>query len=147
MARVNRVFYASSRVRTRNLTARSFFRRVIRSVISNRSQSWTNRKRSSRSSRKRCSQPSICSRNLRRSTPNLPNRWMMTRCQNSSNVRARFRKSWITPMPGISIRGLRWRWTRSDARRRMRSSVHCQAVKNAASPCAACCCKSPTFCS
>ena len=40
-----------------------------------------------------------------------------------SNARAKFRKSSITPTPGTSIRGLRWRWTRFAARRPTPSSA------------------------
>ena len=37
-----------------------------------------------------------------------------------------------------------WRWTPCAARPRMRRSARSPAVKNAASPSAGCCCKSPT---
>ena len=49
-------------------------------------------------------------------------------------------------MLGISIRGLRWRWTLCDVRRRRRRSRICRVVRNAALHCVVYCYKNLTFC-
>ena len=62
-----------------------------------------------------------------------------------SSARQRFRTNSTPPAPGTSIQNSRWRWMRCDARRRKHRSRFSPAARNAASRCAACSCRNPTF--
>ena len=62
-----------------------------------------------------------------------------------SGARRRCRTNWTPPAPGTSIQSSRWRWMRCDARRPKHRSRFSPAARNAASRCAACCCRNPTF--
>ncbi len=109
-----------SRARIRTLTARSSSRKDIRSAISNKSQGSMNQRRSKRSSRNPCNRPLIFGR-VRRSTPNLPSRWMTTDGGTDRTAGAVREKLDHADAWDLDCR-LRWRWMHYVVRRLTRSS-------------------------